>query len=216
MKSPVKPRLMRILLDGEPHSEIDLATGVGFTKVATIRKVMDLFERARFIMRWHDGDSVGWTCQLNCSRDAVQKIYDHQEFRALRPLIREQPWFCPLFTSNFDTLPDPFCSMIRQMVVQSHTFFEIISRYGSPGKIRETFEPSLLLNRLAGLTDPETNDRFLYYQIFVHAVIRDIEHGGLGSGFASLLEESQQSLAASFGNSGRDAKRHSYTYQGKK
>ena len=38
MKSPVKPRLMRILLDGEPHNEIDLATGVGFTKVATIRK----------------------------------------------------------------------------------------------------------------------------------------------------------------------------------
>jgi len=212
MKSPVKPRLMRILLDGEPHREIDLAIGVGFTKVATIRKVIDSFERARFIVRNHDTESAGWYCQLNLSREEVLKIYDYPEFRRLRPDIRERPWFGLLFLQKFKDLPDPLPGLVRHMVEQSHTLFAIICRYESPGKIRETFEPALLLNRLVGIRDPFFNDQYLYYQIFVHAVIRDIDHGGLGNGFANLLDESQQAVTASFGNSGRDIKRHTYTH----
>jgi len=194
MKSPVKPKLMRILLDGEPHREIDLATGVGFTKVATIRKLIDSFDRARVIVRRRDGDTAGWYCQLNLSRDAVLKIYQYPEFRMLRPVIREQTWFCPLFTVNFDVLPDPLPDMIHQMVVQSHTFFEIICRQDSPEKLREIYEPALLLNHLIGIRDPLFNDQYLCYQIFVHAVIRDIDHGGLGSGFAQLLNEIQKTI----------------------
>lgn len=207
MKSPVKPRLMHILLDGEPHSEIDLATGAGFTKVATIRKALDSFERARFIVRRRDGEITGWYFQLNLSRDAVLKIYQYPEFRMHRPLIREQTWFSPLFIQNFTALPDPLPEMIRQMLVQSHTFFEIICRHDSMEKLRETYEPALLLNRLAGTCDPLFDDQYLCYQIFVHAVIRDIGQGGLGRGFAALLDESRQALAVSFGNSGRAAKK---------
>ena len=59
MKSPVKPRLMRILLDGKPHGEIALATGAGFTKVATIRKWIDLFGHARFIIRKREDGRTG-------------------------------------------------------------------------------------------------------------------------------------------------------------
>lgn len=216
MKSPVKLKLMRILLDSEPHREIDLATRVGFTKVATIRKAIDSFERARFIVRKRDAESAGWNCQLNISRDEVLRIYHYPEFRTLRPDIRGRPWFCPQFVQKFVDLPDPLPSSIRHMVEQSHTFFEIICRLESPEKIRETFEPALLLNRLMGIRDPLFNDQYLYYQIFVHAVIRDIEHGGLGNGFASLLDESQQAVAASFGKSGRDEKRQSYTHHGTK
>lgn len=216
MKSPVKIKLMRILLDGEPHREIDLATGAGFSKVATIRKLIDSFERARFIIRERDTEMTGWYCHLNLSRDEVVKIYYYPEFRTLRPGIREHPWFCPLFTQKFEDLPDPLPRTVRQMVEQSHTFFEIICRYESPEKIRETFEPALLLNRLAGIRDPLFNDQLLYYQIFVHAVIRDIEHGGLGSGFASLLDESRQAIVALYGNSGMTAKRPSYPHHGTK
>jgi len=216
MKSPVKSKLMTILLDGEPHREIDLATGAGFTKVATIRNLIDSFERARFIVRKRDGETAGWYCQLNPSRDTVLKIYEYPEFRMLRPEIREQTWVGPLFTVNFAVLPDPLPGMIHQMLVQSHTFFEIICRYDSPEKIRETFEPALLLNRFTGIRDPLFNDQYLYYQIFVHAVIRDIDHGGLGRGFARLLDESQRALAASFGNSGRSAKKYSHSHPGTK
>ena len=216
MRSPVKPKLMRILLDGNPHREIDLATGVGFTKVATIRKLIDSFERARFIVRKRDTGSTGWYCQLNLSREEILNIYDYSEFRTLRPEIRERPWFCPLFMQKFEDLPDPLHGSVRHMIEQSHTFFTIICRYESPEKIREIFEPALLLNRLMGIRDPLFNDQYLYYQIFVHAVIRDIDHGGLGSGFASLLDESKQAVVAVFGNSGRDAKRHSYTHHGTK
>ncbi|OPX64866.1 MULTISPECIES: hypothetical protein [unclassified Methanoregula] len=201
MKSPVKPKLMRILLDGGPHREIDLATGVGFTRIVTIRKHIDSFERARFILRKRDGES-GWICQLNLSRDAVLKIYGYPEFVLLRPEIREQSWFSPMFTGNYSFLPDPLPEMLRRMIVQSHTFFETISRYDTPEKLRETFGPALLLNRLAGVEDPLFNDRYLLYQIFVHAVIRDIGHGGLGSGFAQLLDESQESLKAQFEKAG--------------
>jgi hypothetical protein len=95
MKSPVKLRVMRILLDGKPHSEIDLATGVGFTKVATIRKWIESFERARFIIRKHDVGRTGYCCQLNCTRDVIWKIYNYMEFRAIRPEIRKAAWFCP-------------------------------------------------------------------------------------------------------------------------
>jgi hypothetical protein len=209
MKSPVKLKLMRILLDGQPHLEIDLATGAGFTRVATIRKLLDSFERARFITRRKDPGS-GWYCQLNLSRETILKVYNHPEFRMLRPALREQSWFCPLFTGSFDTLPDPLPDTVRQMVVQSHSFFEIISRYDSPEKIRETFKPLLLLNRMASVTDPVFDDHYLFYLIFVQAVIRDIEYGGLGTGFAGLLDESQKVLVASFANTGRDAKGHSY------
>ncbi|MFZ1897753.1 hypothetical protein [Methanoregula sp.] len=202
MKSPVKPRLMRILLDGKPHGEIALATGAGFTKVATIRKWIDLFGHARFIIRKREDGRTGYSCQLNCTRDVIGKLYRYPEFRALRPEIREAAWFCPLFTGNFDGLPDPLPGIIRQMVIQSHTFFTHICRYDSPEKIRETYEPVLMLNRLIGIDDPVFNDQYLYYQIFVHAVIRDIEYGGLGSGFAGLLSESQQALAQAYRNSG--------------
>lgn len=201
MKSPVKSKLMRILFDGEPHREIDLAVGAGFTRVATIRKLLDSFERARFIVRQRDTETPGWSCRLNCSQDAVLKIYHYPEFRMLRPEIRERPWFCPLFTQAFDGLPDPLPGMIRRMVVQSHTFFEIVSRYDSPKKIRETYESALLLNRLFGTDDPVFDEQSLYYQIYVHAVIRDIDHGGLGSGFAGLLDECRQAIAESYENS---------------
>ena len=194
MKSPVKSRLMKILLDGTEHREIDLATGAGFTRVATIRKHIDSFERARFIVRRRDEDS-GWICRLNLTRDAVLKIYYYPEFRLLRPELRGRPWFCPLFCENFAALPDPLLCMVWQMVVQSHTFFEIICRYDSPEKIRETYEPALLLNRLSGIRDPFFNDQYLYYQIYVHAVIRDLDHGGLGSGFAGLLSTPLQKKA---------------------
>jgi hypothetical protein len=207
---------MQILLDGEPHREIELATGAGFTGVATIQKQIDSFERARFIVRNHDEETIGWYCQLNPSRDTALKIYDYKEFEMLRPAIREQPWFSPLFIQKFEELPDPLPRMVRNMVEQSHTFFEIICRYESPEKIRETFEPALLLNRLAGIRDPLFNDQYLYYQIFVHAVIRDIEHGGLGNGFASLLYESQEAVVALYGNSGRGAERHSHPHRGTK
>ncbi|PKG31393.1 hypothetical protein, partial [Methanoregula sp.] len=206
MKSPVKSRLMKILLDGEPHREIDLATGVGFTKVATIRKLIDSFERARILSRRRDGENTGWICQLNLTHDAVVKIYHHPELVLLRPLIREQPWFAPLFTANFDTLPDPLPSLIQRMVVQSHTFFEIICRYDSPETIRETYEPVLVVNRLSGIRNPLFNDLYLWYQIYVHAVIRDIDHGGLGSGFAGLLAECQQELVALSGSPGSGTK----------
>lgn len=216
MKSPVKPKLMRILLDGNPHREIDLATGVGFTKTATIRKLIDSFERARFIVRRREGES-GWTCQLNLSRDAVLKIYGYPEFVLLRPEIRGQNWFCPLFTGNYTLLPGPLPEMLRRMIVQSHTFFETISRYDTPEKLRETFGPVLLLNRLAGVEDPLFNDRYLLYQIFVHAVIRDIEHGGLGNGFAQLLDECQESLKEQFRETGtvRRPNRRSHCPAGK-
>ena len=213
MKSPVKPKLMRILIDGELHREIDLATGAGFTRVATIRKLLDSFERTRFITRRKDSGS-GWSCQLNLTREAILKVYDHPEYRMLRPLIHEQSWFCPLFTKNFDALPAPLPDTVRQMAGQSHSFFEIISRYDSPEKIRETFEPLLLLNRMAGITGPVFDDHYLFYLIFVQAVIRDIEYGGLGSGFAGLLDESQKALVESFANTSRDAKRYSNVIHG--
>ena len=50
MKSPVKSRLMHILLDGGSHSEIDLATAAGFTKAATIRRWIESFRNAGFIV----------------------------------------------------------------------------------------------------------------------------------------------------------------------
>jgi len=194
MKSPVKPRLMRILLDGEPHSEIDLATGVGFTKVATIRKRIDSFERARFIIRKREEGSAGYYCQLNCSRDTIQKIYDYPEFRALRPEIRRAVWFCPVFTQQFAVLPENLPLLIDEMVRASHTFFETICMYDNPEKIRETYQSALLVNKITGVSDPAFDDLCIYYQIFLHAVIRDIHYGGLGEGFAQLLNRTQESL----------------------
>ena len=216
MKSPVKSKLMKILLDGEPHREIDLATGVGFTKVATIRKLLDSFHAAKFIERFRRDSSEGYGCRIIRTRETAMKIYQYPEFRVLRPEIRRAAWFCPLFTGNFDTLPDPLTDMVRQMAQQSHTFFEILCRYDSPEKIRETYASVLLLNHLTGIRDPLFNDQYLFYEIFIHAVIRDIDHGGLGSGFANLLDESQRALVASFGNAGRDAKRHFYSHKGTK
>jgi len=194
MKSPVKPRLMHILLDGEPHSEIDLATGVGFTKVATIRKAIDSFERARFIIRKHEEGRTGYCCQLNCTRDALLKIYGNPEFRALRPEIRKAGWFCPVFTHQFNGLPEDLSLLIDEMVRASHTFFETICRYDSPDQIRETYQHTLLVNRLAGISDPVFDDLCMYYQIFLHGVIRDIRYGGLGEGFAQLLTSTQEQI----------------------
>jgi len=194
MKSPVKPRLMRILLDGEPHNEIDLATGVGFTKVATIRKWIDSFQNTGFIERSRSESSVGYVCRLITNRETVLKIYNHHEFRALRPEIRQAPWFCPVFTLQFAALPENLPELINEMVRASHTFFETICMYDTPEKIRETYQPSLLVNQLAVVADPVFDDLCIYYQVFLHAVIRDIRYGGLGEGFAQILNRVQEAL----------------------
>ena len=194
MKSPVKPRLMRILLDGEPHNEIDLATGVGFTKVATIRKWIDSFQNTGFIERIRSESSVGYVCRLITNRETVLKIYNHHEFRALRPEIRSAPWFCQVFTSQFAALPENLPELIDAMVRASHTFFETIYMYDTPEKIRETYQPTLLVNQLAGVADPVFDDLCIYYQVFLHAVIRDIRYGGLGEGFAQILNRAQEAL----------------------
>jgi hypothetical protein len=194
MKSPVKPRLMRILLDGEPHSEIDLATGVGFTKVATIRKWLDSFQNAGFIERSRNELSAGNVCRIVTTRETVLKIYHHPEFRALRPEIRSAPWFCPVFTQQFAALPENLPLLIDEMVRASHTFFETICMYDTPEKIRETYQPALVVNRLYGGSDPVFDDLCICYQIFLHAVIRDIRYGGLGEGFAQLLNRTQETL----------------------
>jgi hypothetical protein len=194
MKSPVKSRLMRILLDGEPHSEIDLATGVGFTKVATIRKWIESFQTAKFIERYRTESSVGYVCRLITTKETVLKIYNYPEFRALRPEIRQAPWFCPVFTQQFGVLPENLSLLVNKMVMASHTFFETISMYDTPEKIHETYQLTLIVNQLVGVSDPVFNDLCIYYQIFLHAVIRDIKYGGLGEGFAQLLNGIQETL----------------------
>ena len=195
MKSPVKPRLMRILLDGEPHREIDLATAVGFTKIATIRKALDSFQAARFIERRRSESSDGYECRISTTKETITKIYNYPEFRALRPEIRRAPWFCPIFTRPFAGLPEDLPLLVDDMVRASHTFFETICMYDTPEKIRETYRPALHVNQLAGISDPAIDDFCIYYQIFVHAVIRDIRYGGLGEGFAQLLEHAQETLS---------------------
>jgi len=194
MKSPVKPRLMRILLDGEPHSEIDLVTGVGFTKVATIRKWIESFQNTGFIERYRSESSAGYECRLLTNREAVMKIYHHPEFRALRPEIRNAPWFCSVFTPQFASLPEDLTLLIDAMIRASHTFFETICMYDTPEKIRETYQHVLLVNKLAGVSDPVFDDLCIYYQVFLHAVIRDIRYGGLGEGFAQILNRAQEAL----------------------
>src|SRR5208337_3554720 len=178
MKSPVKPRLMRILLDGRPHSDIDLATAAGFTKVVTIWKWIESFRTAKFIERYRSESSAGYVCRIITTKETVLKIYHHPEFRALRPEIRQSPWFCPVFTQQFAALPEELPVLIDGMVRASHTFFETICRYDTPDKIRETYQPALLVNRLYGVSDPVFDDLCIYYQIFLHAVLRDIRHGG--------------------------------------
>jgi hypothetical protein len=75
MKSPVKLRVMCFLPDGEPHSEIDLATVAGFTKVATIRKWIESFQSAKFIGRYRSKSSAGYECRIITTRETVLKIY---------------------------------------------------------------------------------------------------------------------------------------------
>ena len=185
---------MHILLDGEPHSEIDLATGVGFTKVATIRKWIESFQTAKFIERYTSESSAGYVCRIITTKETVLKIYHHAEFRALRPEIRQAPWFCPVFTQQFASLPKELPLLIDGMVRASHTFFETICRYDTPEKIRETYQPALLVNRLYGVSDPVFDDLCIYHQIFLHAVLRDIRYGGLAEGFAQLLDSTQETL----------------------
>lgn len=198
MKSPVKPKLMRILLDGRPHRGIDLATSVGFTKVATIRWVVDSFERARLITRGHAQEGAGDTIQLSSRPDIILKMYHNPEFHALRPEIRKAAWFCPLYTGNFSTLPGDLPELVDDMVRASHTFFETICLYDTPDKIRETFRQTTIVNRLAGISDPVFDELCMYYQIYLHSVIHDIRYGGLGEGFAELLSSTQEKVEQYF------------------
>ncbi|MCP1662429.1 MAG: hypothetical protein D5R99_08095 [Methanocalculus sp. MSAO_Arc1] len=197
MKSPVKAPLMRILLDGNSHREIDLATGVGFTKVATIRKWLDSFERAGFITREKNEGASGYSCRLNCNRETIMKIYNYLEFQHLRPDIRNKPWFCPLFTRQFEALHGELPDLIDAMVRASHTFFETICHLESPAEIEKIYRQTLLVNQLAGFSSPEFDEICIYYQIFLHSVIRDIRYGGLGEGFADVLGMVQHALSRS-------------------
>jgi len=194
MKSPVKARIMRRILAGDEIPEIGLAESAGFTKVATIRKWIDSFQNAGFIERCRNPAGSGYVCRLVTNRETVLKIYHHPEFRTLRPEIRRAPWFCPVFTQQFAVLPENLPLLIDEMVRASHTFFEMICMYDTPEKVRETYQPLLIVNRLYGVSDLAFDDLCIFYQIFVHAVIRDIRYGGLGEGFAKLLGTVQETL----------------------
>ncbi|HEU17305.1 MAG TPA: hypothetical protein ENO06_01085, partial [Methanolinea sp.] len=162
MKSPVKERLIRILLDGNPHSELVLAQGVGFLRVASIQRWLRTFENARFIVRKANGIHGEYTCQLILDRDSARKIYSYSEFRQIRQLIRTAPWFSPLFLDTFETLPGDLPLVIKKMVQQSHTFFEIIEKYDTPERIWEVYHPCLFINELQGIQNEEFNAWCLY------------------------------------------------------
>ena len=185
---------MRTLLDGNPHLEIELARGAGYTRVSTIQRWIRSFETARFITRKPADTRGEFYCQLRITRDAVRKIYNFPEFRQIRPLIREAPWFSPLFTDNFAPLPSGLPSLICEMVKKSHTFFEIIDKYDTPEKIREIYHPAVYVNEILGIKDEEFNAWCLYYQIYIHSIIRDISGGGLGEGFMDLVNEMQDQI----------------------
>ena len=194
MKSPVKARIMRVLVSGNPVPEIELARRAGFTKVSTIQKWITTFQNAGFIKRYKNPSSSRYVCQIIANRETIRKIYNYPEFRPLRPEIRQAPWFCPLFTAKFSELPGELPELIDAMVVASHKFFETIRIYDTPEKIREIYQPVLLLNRLARISDPLFDEYSLYYQIFVQAVIQDIRYGGLSEGFTQTLGRAQETL----------------------
>ena len=81
------------------------------------------------------------------------------------------------------------------MVKKSHTFFEIIDRYDTPEKIREIYHPAVFVNGMLGIKDDEFNTWCLYYQIYVHSVVRDIPGGGLGEGFMTLTNDVQAQIS---------------------
>jgi hypothetical protein len=185
---------MRTLLDGNPHLEIELARSAGYTRVSTIQRWIRSFETARFITRKPADVRGEYVCQLRTTRDAVRKIYNFPEFRQIRPLIREAPWFSPIFGDNFASLPGDLPRIIDRMVKKSHTFFEIIDKYDTPEKIREIYHPAVYVNEMRGIKDEEFNAWCLYYQIYIHSIIRDISGGGLGEGFMDLVNEMQDQI----------------------
>ncbi len=92
VKSSVKEKLMWILLDGNPHSEADLARGAGFSRVVSIQRWIRAFENAGFIARRPTSVKGECVCQLALSRGrTAKKIYSYPEFRQIRPLIRAAP-----------------------------------------------------------------------------------------------------------------------------
>lgn len=195
VKSPVKEKLMRILLDGNPHSELDLARSAGFSRVVSIQRWIRAFENARFIERNPIGmNGREYTCQLILSRDSARKIYSYSEFRQIRPLIRTAPWFCPLFLDKFETLPGDLPLFITRMVQQSHTFFEIIEKYETPDRIWEVYHLCLYVNELQGIKNEEFNAWCLYYQLYVQSIVRDLSEGGLGEGFIDLIRDVQNRI----------------------
>ena len=186
---------MLALLDGNPHPELELARSAGYTRVSTIQRWIRSFEAARFITRRPADGKGEYLCQLRITRDAIRGVYRYPEFRQLRPLIREAPWFGPLFTVSFSTLPRNLPSLIVEMVKKSHTFFEIIDRYDTPEKIREIYHPAFFVNGMLGIGDDEFNIWCLYYQIYVHSVVRDITGGGLGDGFMVVVNDLQDRIS---------------------
>lgn len=191
VKSPVKEKLIKVLLDGNAHSEIDLARGAGFSSATAIQKWIKAFENARFIVRKPIDGRREYTCQLILSRDTARKIYYYPEFRQIRPLIRMTPWFGPLFVDRFAALPGDLPSIIHEMVKKSHTFFEIIDTYGNPEKVWELYHPCLYVNELQGIKNKEFNAWCLYYHLYVQSIVQDLSGGGLGEGFSDLVGDVQ-------------------------
>lgn len=194
MKSPVKEKLIRLLLDGKPHTEIELAQGAGFTKVAAIQRWLKSFENARFISRVPAEKRGEVRYQIVLTRDAIRRIYYYPEFRKIRPLIRTAPWFGPLFADTFAALPGDLHLVIQDMIKRSHSFFEIIDTYDTPEKVREIYQLCLYVNELQGIKDEEFNAWCLYYQLYVQAIIRDLSEGGLGEGFMDLVGDVQDRI----------------------
>lgn len=185
---------MRILLDGKPHTEIELAQGAGFTKVAAIQRWLKSFENARFISRVPAEKSGEGRYQIVLTRDAIRKIYYYPEFRKIRPLIRTAPWFGPLSADTFAALPGDLHLVIQDMIKRSHSFFEIIDTYDTPEKVREIYRPCLYVNELQGLHQEEFNTWCLYYQLYVQCIVRDLSGGGLAEGFMDLVRDIQVKL----------------------
>lgn len=194
MKSPVKVKVMQILLDGNPHTETELANGAGFTKVASIQRWIRSFENARFIVRRPTGRRGEFNCQIVISKETVRRIYSYPEFRQLRSQIRMAPWFAPLFAGSFGALPGNLPELIPEMIRESHSFFEIIAMYDTPEKVMETYQPCLYVNELEGIQNEEFNTLCLYYQLYVQSIVRDIPTGGLGRGFMNLVRDVQLEL----------------------
>lgn len=184
----IRLKIMRSLLTSSSRRLDELAQEVGFKNPQALIHDMNALIRRKYVVELPQEKPVLPTYGINQEISAIVHLYNDRHYRGIRDLIRSYPSVAPDITRGYTAVSDCLLSIIREMIVCSHSFFEYILQNPTPDGLKQTFRYMVYPFRMIPGISEEFTFILLIHELYAVALSIDLKKGGLGNDFCEPLK----------------------------